>query len=121
MAELAHSLLCADGASPTQWLLVLHGILGRRSNLRTLSKKLVEACPSWGAVLVDLRCHGDSQPMNPPHSIESASQDLDALITQVPGPITGVLGHSFGGKVAMHYAAAHQDQVRTLWVLDAPP
>src|SRR5690606_41911913 len=43
-----------------RWMLFLHGILGRRSNWRSFSRRWVAARPGWGAVLVDLRGHGDS-------------------------------------------------------------
>ena len=72
-----HVLVAPTGASaPTQWLLVLHGILGSGVNWRTFAKRLVTARPEWGAVLVDLRMHGESQGAPPPHTLASAAVDV---------------------------------------------
>ncbi len=105
MPTLAHTLLTAPGAAPSHFLLVLHGLLGRGSNWRTLTRALVEAHPSWGAALVDLRMHGDSQGFSAPHSVAAAAEDLDGVAGTLPGEVQAVLGHSLGGKVALAYAA----------------
>ena len=101
MPTLFHSQVTAQGATPSEWLLVLHGLFGRGSNLRTLTRALVDAHPSWGGALVDLRMHGESQGFAPPHSVEAAAADLDGVAAALPGPVRGVLGHSLGGKVAL--------------------
>jgi len=66
-------------AGPAQWMLVLHGILGSGGNWRSFARRVAEACPSWGFVLVDLRMHGLSQGAPPPHTVESAARDLVRL------------------------------------------
>lgn len=86
-------------------MLFLHGILGSGANLRTLARRFVHARPRWGAVLVDLRMHGSSQGFAPPHTVVATARDLDAIVA--PGPVRGVWGHSFGGKVALQYASEH--------------
>ncbi|KIG17983.1 hydrolase, alpha/beta fold family protein [Enhygromyxa salina] len=129
---LAHQLLTAEAQKPDRWMLFLHGILGRGANWRSFARKwLADRAqagePDWGAVLVDLRDHGDSQHLSGDRTVTAAAADLVALaksITQTHGGrIAAVLGHSFGGKVAI--AAA--DQLRAaglgadeLWVIDAP-
>jgi len=100
-----HALVRAEGHTPEVWMLFLHGILGSGANLRTLARRFVQARPRWGAVLVDLRKHGASQDFAPPHTVVAAAADLDAI--SVGGPIRGVWGHSFGGKVALQYASEH--------------
>lgn len=101
MPTLSHTPVTAQGASPSQWLLVLHGLFGRGSNWRTLTRALVDAHPAWGGALVDLRMHGESQGFAAPHSVEAAAADLDGVAAALPGPVRGVLGHSLGGKVAL--------------------
>lgn len=116
-----HALVTAEGAAPEQWMLVSHGILGSGTNLRGLARRLAAACPAWGFVLVDLRLHGQSQGAPPPHTIAAAAGDLVRLERRLALPIAGALGHSFGGKVALAYAAARGGGLDQLWVLDASP
>lgn len=130
---LAHQLLTNDAQKPERWMCFLHGILGSGSNWRSFARKwLAERAAAgeanWGAVLVDLRDHGESQGLPGDRTVAAAGADLVALaraITQAQGGrIAGLLGHSFGGKVAI--AAAQQLRaaglgVDELWVIDAPP
>jgi esterase len=120
MPTLSHSLVTAPGAVASRFLLVLHGLLGRGSNWRTLTRAVVEAHPAWGAALVDLRLHGDSQGFSPPHSVEAAAADLDGVADALPAPVQAVLGHSLGGKVALAYAARRKS-LRYLILLDTNP
>jgi esterase len=111
---LAHEAL-GDGPAA---LLFLHGILGRGRNWRTLARRFAEARPQWRAVTVDLRGHGDSLGSAPPHDVARAAADLEALDLGVP--VRGVLGHSFGGKVALAYADSHRP-LDAVWVIDSTP
>ena len=126
---LAHDIV-ASRAEPEpvenqRWMLFLHGILGRRTNWRSFSRRWVKARPGWGAVLVDLRGHGDSQGLPGPHTVAAAAGDLVELAGGLAGGrVAGVLGHSLGGKVAI--AAAEQlraagSPLDELWIIDAPP
>jgi esterase len=134
MSILAHELVIADAPErrPDRWMLFLHGILGRRANWRSFARKWVAARsgggPSWGAVLVDLRDHGDSQGLAGEPTIAAAGADLVELAAQLTavhgGRVAGIVGHSFGGKVAIAGAARLREAGRPLdelWVIDAPP
>ena len=118
---LHHALVTAPGSSPDKWILFLHGILGSGDNWRGFAKRLVEAHPDWGAVLVDLRKHGRSQDLPPPHTLEAAADDLVALESALPGPVRGILGHSFGGKVTLAYLQKRADQLGPVIVVDSNP
>ena len=129
MTVLAHEFVVADAAAPVdRWMLFLHGILGRRANWRSFARRWTALRPGWGAILVDLRDHGDSQDLPGPRTIAAAAADLvtlaDAVCEARAGRVAGILGHSFGGKVAI--AAAEQLRgagrpLDELWVIDAPP
>ncbi len=127
---LAHSLVTAPtGAperSPTRWMLFLHGILGSGANWRTFAKQIVAAKPAWGAVLVDLRLHGESQEgFPPPHTLAAAAGDVQELIATLESaggaPVRGVLGHSFGGKVALELARQRGGDLDQLFMIDSTP
>lgn len=120
---LTHAVVTPTAGTPAHWVLFLHGILGSGANWRTIARRLVGARPSWGAALVDLRMHGSSQSMPGPHTVEAAAHDLVALEKQLPGPIGGVIGHSFGGKVALAWAAANAERTGAsrLVLVDSSP
>jgi esterase len=115
-----HSLV-TPSAPPRRWMLFLHGILGSGNNLRALARRLVDACPSWGIALVDLRLHGGSQGAPPPHSVKTAASDLTAVCDRLPGPVVGITGHSFGGKVSLEFLAQRGGGMELAWILDAMP
>lgn len=116
---LNHSRVVAAGATPERWLLVLHGIYGAGRNWGTIARRLVEARPEWGVLLVDLRNHGQSQGFAGPHTLAASAADLDALVAHLDFHAAAVLGHSFGGKVALLYAREHGDELRQVWVMDS--
>ena len=118
---LAHSLVTAKGASPERYALFLHGILGTRANWRGLARKVVEQRPEWGAILVDLREHGDSLGQAPPHTIAACASDVDALVGSLERPVFAALGHSFGGKVVLEWLRARDGIETAAWIIDSTP
>ncbi|URE10612.1 alpha/beta hydrolase fold [Musa troglodytarum] len=92
---------------------LLHGILGSRKNWGSFAKRLVQEFPMWQFLLVDLRCHGESALIkkNGPHTVASAALDVLKLVAQLRVTPRVLVGHSFGGKVALSM----------VWVLDATP
>jgi esterase len=118
---LTHTRVAAKDRTPERWLLVLHGIYGSGRNWGTIARRLVEARPEWGALLVDLRNHGGSHGFSPPHTVAAAAADVDRLVEHLDFHAAAVLGHSFGGKVALTYAAHHGDELRQVWVMDSTP
>lgn len=102
-------------------MLWLHGIFGSGQNFRSLARALVAQEPSWGACLVDLRGHGQSPDMDPPHTLDAVAHDVLRLEGRLPGPVEAVLGHSFGGKVALAYMAARAGDLRHAIIVDASP
>jgi pimeloyl-ACP methyl ester carboxylesterase len=98
----------------------LHGILGTGGNLRGLAQAFVQADPTLGALLVDLRLHGKSRGFAPPHDVAACARDLLALEATLKLPIVGVVAHSFGGKVALAYHAQRPLLERVV-LLDSDP
>jgi len=121
---LNHALMRAsEDHEPECWMLFLHGILGSGANWRTIAKRFIAARPRWGAVLVDLRMHGSSLAFSAPHTVARAANDLVSLEAHVPGPIRGVLGHSFGGKVALQWAREEGErlELERVFLIDSNP
>jgi len=112
---LAHSIV-GEGE---RTMLFLHGILGSGANWRSFARRLVDAKPAWRAVLVDLRKHGASQDFLPPHTLAACVSDLQTLAASI-GRFDGVIGHSFGGKIALELVRA-EPATRIAWVLDSSP
>jgi pimeloyl-ACP methyl ester carboxylesterase len=117
---LASSEIAPRTGRPSRHALFLHGILGSRSNWRSVARAWVDRHAGWGAVLPDLRMHGESQPLDPPHTVASAAADLDELAGELEAPVELVVGHSFGGKVALAFAEQHGD-IADLWLVDSMP
>eukprot|EP00271_Cylindrocystis_brebissonii_P005982 TRINITY_DN18468_c0_g1_i1.p1 TRINITY_DN18468_c0_g1~~TRINITY_DN18468_c0_g1_i1.p1 ORF type:complete len:430 (-),score=57.28 TRINITY_DN18468_c0_g1_i1:285-1574(-) len=111
---------------PPPTAVLLHGILGGRRNWASFSKRLAQEFPSWQFLLVDLRCHGDSShlPISGPHTVQSAAQDVLKLMGHLRITPRVLIGHSFGGKVALSMvdqAAKPLPRPIRVWVLDATP
>jgi len=117
--SLAYAVLEPQG-EPLGTAFILHGILGSGRNWRSFARRLSRAWPGWRLILVDLRGHGDSHPASPPNTLAAAAADLDRLADAVGGPQI-VVGHSFGGKVALTYARDYPEGLDAVWVLDALP
>ena len=100
---LQHERVTASGTLPDRWLLVLHGIYGAGRNWGSVARRVVAERPAWGAALVDLRQHGGSTGFPEPHTLEAAAHDLQELVEAQGLDARAVLGHSFGGKVALVY------------------
>ncbi|TVQ26939.1 MAG: alpha/beta fold hydrolase [Spirochaetaceae bacterium] len=98
---------------------MLHGLFGEGENLRGIARGLE---PHFRCVLVDLPNHGDS-----PHIDSIDYPDMADAVARSMRDVESangrsfVLGHSMGGKVAMHLALRHPDMVRALVVLDIAP
>uniref|UniRef100_A0A453G6Q6 AB hydrolase-1 domain-containing protein n=1 Tax=Aegilops tauschii subsp. strangulata TaxID=200361 RepID=A0A453G6Q6_AEGTS len=77
-------------------------------------------------LLVDLRCHGDSASIKKrgSHTVASTAFDVLKLIGQLRLSPRVLVGHSFGGKVALSMvdqAAKPLARPVRVWVLDATP
>ncbi|RXH92489.1 hypothetical protein DVH24_033385 [Malus domestica] len=81
----------------------LHGNLGSKKNWGTFTSRLAQEFPTWQFLLVDLRCHGDSASTKKrgPHSVSSTALDVLELVRKLRLTPRVIVGHSFGGKVAL--------------------
>ncbi|XP_019444614.1 PREDICTED: uncharacterized protein LOC109348582 isoform X1 [Lupinus angustifolius] len=104
----------------------LHGILGCRKNWGSFARRLAQEFPTWQFLLVDMRCHGDSASIKKrgPHTVQSAALDVLKLVRELRITPRVLVGHSFGGKVALSMvdqAAKPLARPVKVWSLDATP
>lgn len=100
---------------------MLHGIYGRGRNWASIARDLASRRPDWACALLDLRLHGDSPGFSPPHTVATAASDVALYEEETGFHASSVLGHSFGGKVALAHAAFGRDRLVQVWVVDSTP
>lgn len=111
----------AAGDGPSKSLVMMHGIYGRGRNLQAVARGVTAARPEYACWLVDLPYHGDSGPS--PHGATVsglATTVLDWLQESDIMP-TAILGHSYGGKVALAMMPSLAAQPLQVWVIDSTP
>ncbi|MFD1813367.1 alpha/beta fold hydrolase [Rhodococcus gannanensis] len=95
-------------------VLALHGLTGHGKRWRHLADGHL---PQVRMIAPDLRGHGRST-WSPPWGIADQVDSLvDLLDAEATGPAI-VVGHSYGGAIAMHLAARVPEKVRALILLD---
>jgi pimeloyl-ACP methyl ester carboxylesterase len=106
IASGARQVLLGDGnvTEVEQWgesgpiLLCVHGITSSRKMWQRTADRFSS---TFRVVAYDQRGHGDSTGVDGPMTLERSLADLDAIATQLEGPIRGLIGHSWGGAVAI--------------------
>lgn len=98
-------------------IVILHGLYGSSDNWTSIGRELSK---EYRVLLVDLRNHGRS-PHNPSHTYQDMVSDLTELFNREGLEKPVIIGHSMGGKVAMHFASQNAVRVRGLVVADILP
>ncbi|CAN6475623.1 unnamed protein product [Victoria cruziana] len=125
-ANVRWSSVVGKAAPDPPTAVLLHGILGSRKNWGSFARRLANQFPTWQFLLVDLRCHGDSASIEKiaPHTVASTALDVLKLVGKLKITPRVLVGHSFGGKVALSMvdqAAKPLARPVKVWVLDATP
>lgn len=94
-------------------VLALHGVSGHSHRWDVLAENL----PDVRLHAVDLRGHGRS-PWLPPWNVEQHVADALAVLDHLGLSRAAVMGHSFGGAIAVHLARTAPDRVARLALLD---
>lgn len=113
MQNLLHSKILGKG----QPLLILHGFLGSGDNWITLGRQFAK---DFEVHLIDLRNHGRSF-HDKEMDYKVMCQDIFHYCEHYHLDNIYLLGHSMGGKVAMHLAVHHPELVNKLIVADIAP
>lgn len=106
---------------PAHALVMLHGIYGRGRNWQSVARALVAARPEYACWLMDLPHHGDSGPGSHGDSVLGLAQDVSDWQTAQGVVANAILGHSYGGKVALAMAARARTEQLQVWVIDSTP
>ena len=95
-------------------LIVLHGLFGFSDNWLTHAKRFADY---FRVIIVDLRNHGKS-PWSDEVSYETMAEDVYELCEDLGISEMYLLGHSMGGKVAMHFVQNHEEMLEKLIIVD---
>jgi len=97
-------------------VVLLHGSACSRSQWKSLALALQL---DFQVYAPDLLGHGVTPPWpgHVPLSLADEARAIDAIVRQVGGPVH-LVGHSYGGSVALHYAQAHPERVRSLTLIE---
>lgn len=118
MGTLAHrgAELWFEALGEGDLLVALHGGLGLdHTCLRPWLDPLAE---SFRLAYLDLRGNGRSTGDLGPGTMQSLADDVDALREHLGADRTWLIGHSYGGFVALQYALSHPDRLSGMVLCD---
>lgn len=114
MLELKAKTYGDEDAEP---IVLMHGLFGASANWGSIARQLAG---HYRVIVPDLRNHGDS-----PHaadcSFAALAADVSGLLDRFGLSSPTLVGHSMGGKVAMHLALTVPERVARLVVVDIAP
>lgn len=107
------------GVSGGAHVALVHGSLDRSAGLLKLSRRLDDR---HLVTRYDRRGYGRSFPSDGPFGIEDQVDDLEAVLIGVvePGRAVVLVGHSYGGNVALAYAQRHPGLVDGVVTYETP-
>ncbi|MFI9386184.1 alpha/beta fold hydrolase [Kutzneria sp. NPDC052558] len=95
-------------------LVLLHGLSGHGGRWRLLAERELA---DFHVIAPDLRGHGDSTRL-PPWHLEQHAADVIDLLDVLGLDRTPLIGHSYGGAIALHVTARAPERVTRLALLD---
>lgn len=103
-----------DSGTSGKVVCILHGLFGQSDNWQTHANKLSSY---FRVITVDQRNHGHSE-WHHEFSYKHLAEDLEELVQHLQIDTFYLIGHSMGGKTAMHYAQIYPDRLEKLIVVD---
>jgi len=95
-------------------LIILHGLFGASDNWYSVAKLL---SPNFSVYILDIRNHGHS-PQSQNHNYPIMVNDVKDFMEQENIASASILGHSMGGKVAMHFALKYPKLTESIIIVD---
>jgi pimeloyl-ACP methyl ester carboxylesterase len=114
------TLSCNEEPGPGTPLVLIHGLTGHRDDF---APRLPELAGAHRLLAPDLRGHGDFDHTGREETFTFPQlvADLAALLDACSVERCHLLGHSFGGMVALRFALAHPGRVASLILMDTAP
>src|SRR5438067_34870 len=98
-------------------LVLIHGGLTTIDEMQGWVQPLAE---KRRVIAVEMQGHGRTADTDRPMSFATMGDDIAALLNHLKIPKAFVVGHSFGGAIAIRVAIQHPDKVRRLVVVSSP-
>jgi esterase len=98
-------------------LIILHGLFGMLDNWQNIAQSLSQ---NFRVFIIDQRNHGRS-PHSEEHNYQVMARDLYDFMIRHNIFSASLLGHSMGGKVAMHFAKYYPQNTEKLIIADISP
>lgn len=106
-----------DGTTP---LLVISGGPGSDHRYMRVGRAFAQLSRKRPVVMFDQRGTSRSGDVSEDPQFSRWAEDVDAVRKALNAPKVDVLGHSFGGFVAMSYAGEYPERVRSITFVDSP-
>ena len=104
-----------DWGGNSEWLVFLHGLASQAHMFDLLAPLLTD---SFRVIAIDQRGHGLSDKPDSGYDFATVASDLDAILNALKIDRAVLVGHSWGGNVAVQYAVDHPDRVSGLILID---
>lgn len=98
-------------------LVLIHGLAANHAFWRF--DVLMSLSKDYRVTVYDLRGHGYSDMPPSGYTSQDMANDLHHLLDCLDISQAHLIGHSFGGVVALHYAADHPDRVASITIADS--
>ena len=98
-------------------VIILHGLFGMLDNWQRFAKEIKE---HFQVILVDQRNHGKSF-RSESFTYGLLADDVIALMDHLNIDQARIIGHSMGGKTAMHLAEAYPNRLQSFVIVDIAP
>jgi pimeloyl-ACP methyl ester carboxylesterase len=97
-------------------VVLIHGVAANQAFWHL--NVLLPLARDYRVTVYDLRGHGNSGMPPRGYSSKDLAADLQDLLDHLQVPQANLVGHSFGGVVALHYAHLHPERVLSLTIAD---
>ena len=104
-----------DWGGAGQPIVLLHG-LASTSHIWDLVAPIL--CSDFRVVALDQRGHGESDKPDSGYDFATVTEDLDRFVTRMGFPNPLIVGHSWGGDVALEYAVRKASSPLSLCLID---